>query len=121
MYDLTNTYFEGRCKANPKAAYGRSKEKGKRRKESSMMTGDSRSWWSIKTTLSTHQRMTVEYVTKDTEGNRFLNTLRTNSRLEPAHLEIYTKLGLSGRPLNRRLLKRKIGSDNKNNQPVLQE
>jgi transposase len=83
--------------------------------------GDSRSWWSIKTTLSTHQRMTVEYVTKDTEGSRFLNTLRTNSRLEPAHLEIYTKLGLSGRPLNRRLLKRKIGSDNKNNQPVLQE
>ncbi len=31
--DLTNTYFEGRCKANTKAAYGRSKEKGKRRKE----------------------------------------------------------------------------------------
>ncbi len=83
--------------------------------------GDPRSWWSIKTTLSTHQRMTVEYVTKDTEGSRFLNTLRTNSRLEPVHMEIYTKLGLSGRPLNRRLLKRKIGSDNKNNQPVLQE
>jgi len=27
LYDLTNTYFEGRCLANPKAQYGRSKEK----------------------------------------------------------------------------------------------
>jgi Transposase DDE domain len=27
LYDLTNTYFEGRCLSNPKAHYGRSKEK----------------------------------------------------------------------------------------------
>jgi transposase len=27
LYDLTNTYFEGGCKANPKALHGRSKEK----------------------------------------------------------------------------------------------
>ena len=27
LYDLTNTYFEGRCTENPKAQYGRSKEK----------------------------------------------------------------------------------------------
>ena len=27
LYDLTNTYFEGRCTQNPKAQYGRSKEK----------------------------------------------------------------------------------------------
>jgi transposase len=27
LYDLTNTYFEGQCAANPKAALGRSKEK----------------------------------------------------------------------------------------------
>ena len=27
LYDLTNTYFEGQCKKNPKASYGRSKEK----------------------------------------------------------------------------------------------
>ena len=27
LYDLTNTYFEGRCLSNPKAQYGRSKEK----------------------------------------------------------------------------------------------
>jgi len=27
LYDLTNTYFEGQCAANPKAARGRSKEK----------------------------------------------------------------------------------------------
>jgi transposase len=83
--------------------------------------GDSRSWWTIKTTLSTHQRMTVEYISKDDEGIRYINSLRTNSRLEPAHLEIYTKLGLSGRPLSRRLLTRKIGSDNKKLQPISRE
>jgi len=27
LYDLTNTYFEGPCAANPKAGYGKSKEK----------------------------------------------------------------------------------------------
>lgn len=27
LYDITNTYFEGRCLSNPKAHYGRSKEK----------------------------------------------------------------------------------------------
>jgi hypothetical protein len=27
LYDLTNTYFEGRCTQNPKAQFGRSKEK----------------------------------------------------------------------------------------------
>lgn len=27
LYDLTNTYFEGRSEQNPKAQYGRSKEK----------------------------------------------------------------------------------------------
>ena len=27
LYDLTNTYFEGQCAANPKAKFGRSKEK----------------------------------------------------------------------------------------------
>lgn len=27
FFDLTNTYFEGRCNGNPKAKYGRSKEK----------------------------------------------------------------------------------------------
>ncbi len=27
LYDLTNTYFEGQCALNPKAQFGRSKEK----------------------------------------------------------------------------------------------
>jgi len=77
------------------------------------LAGDSRSWWTIKTTLRTHERMTVEYISKDDEGIRYNNKLRLNSRLESVHLEIYTKLGLSGRPLTHRLLTRKIGSDNK--------
>ena len=76
------------------------------------LAGDSRSWWTIKTILRTHQRMTIEYISKDEDGRRYNNTLRLNSRLESEHLEIYTKLGLSGNPLGRRLLTRKIGSDN---------
>ncbi len=85
------------------------------------MAGDSRSWWAMKTTLSTHERVSVEYISKDNDGTRFHNTLRTNSRLEPEHLEIYTKLGLSGRPLARQLLTRKISSDHKPNQALSRE
>jgi len=85
------------------------------------VAGDSRSWWTIKTILRTHERMTIEYISKDEEGTRYHNTLRLNSRLEPAHLEIYTKLGLSGKPLGRQLLTRKIGSVNKPRQVPLWE
>lgn len=77
------------------------------------LAGDSRGWRTIKTILRTHERMTIEYISRDADGTRYNNTLRLNSRLEPAHLEIYTKLGLSGKPLERRLLTRKIGSDHK--------
>ncbi|MDP6137326.1 MAG: IS1634 family transposase [Arenicellales bacterium] len=66
------------------------------------LAGDSRSWWTIKTTLSTHERVTIEYISKDDEGNRYNNSVRVSSRLEPEHLEIYTKLGLSGEPLGRK-------------------
>lgn len=85
------------------------------------LAGDSRSWWTIKTILCTHERMTVEYISKDDKGFRYNNKLRLNSRLEPEHLEIYTKLGLSGRSLARRLLIRKIGSDHKPHQTLLSE
>ena len=85
------------------------------------LAGDSRSWWSIKTILRTHERMTIEYISKDEEGTHYHNTLRLNSRLEPEHLEIYTKLGLSGKPIERRLLARKIGSVNKPRQALLLE
>lgn len=85
------------------------------------LAGDSRSWWTIKTTLRTHQRITIEYISKDAEGTRYHNTARLNSQIEPEYLEIYTKLGLSGRPLRRRKLTRKIGSDNKSRQVPLRE
>jgi hypothetical protein len=62
--------------------------------------------------LRTHQRMSIESLSKDAEGIRTHNTLRLNSRLEPAHLEIYNRLGLSGNPLGRRLMSRKTSSEN---------
>ena len=73
------------------------------------LAGDSRSWWTIKTTLRTHERITIEYISKDDEGNRYNNSVRVSSRLEPEHLEIYTKLGLAGEPLERKRYTRKIG------------
>lgn len=75
------------------------------------LAGDSRSWWTIKTTLRSHERLTIEYVSKDNDGILYNNMVRVNSRLESEHLEIYVKLGLSGIPLERKRLTRKIGSD----------
>lgn len=85
------------------------------------LAGDSRGWWTIKTILRSHQRMSVEYVSKDAEGTCSHNTLRLSSRVEPEHLAIYAKLGLSPTPLGRRLLTRKIGSDNSKTQVPLRE
>ncbi len=79
------------------------------------LTGDSRSWWTIKTILRNHERITIEYVSKDDEGALRNNTVRVNSRLEPEHLEIYAKLGLSGKALERRRLTCQIGSDHTQN------
>ena len=72
------------------------------------LAGDSRSWWTIKTTLCTHERITIEYVSKDEEGILYHNTVRVSSRLEPEHVEIYRKLGLSGEPLKRKRYSRQI-------------
>jgi len=83
------------------------------------LTGDTRSWATIKSVLKTHQRMTIEYESKDEQGFRYHNTHRINSRPEPAHLEIYTRLGLSAVPLARRTLTRKISSDKIPNQTTL--
>ena len=57
---------------------------------------------------------------KNEGGIHYHNTLRTNSRMEPEHLEVYTKLGLSGRSLAQQLLTRKISSGHKSNQSLLQ-
>ncbi len=80
------------------------------------LAGDTCSWATIKSVLRTHQRMTIEYMSKDEEGTRYHNTHRINSRPEPAHLEIYARLGLSGVPLARRTMARKICSDKKPSQ-----
>ena len=63
--------------------------------------GDSRSWNTIRNVLSTHERVTIEYQSKDEQGNKKQNYIRTNSKLEPEHLDIYRKFGLSGVSLPR--------------------
>ena len=75
------------------------------------LSGDRRSWRKVKNILSTHERITIEYKTKEDGGTVKQNFLRVNSKLEGEHLEIYRKLGLSGVPLPRLKLQKPIGSD----------
>jgi len=84
-------------------------------------SGDQRSWRTIRSILSTHQRMSVEYISKDDEENQYHTMVRMNSRIEPEHLEIYTRLGLSGKPLGRKVLKKKIGSAKTHRQVMQRE
>jgi transposase len=67
-------------------------------------SGDSRSWWTIKSIMRTHERMTIEFTTKEKDGTSQQHFVRLNSRLELEQIEIYRELGLSGLPLPRRKL-----------------
>jgi len=65
--------------------------------------GDTRNWQTIRETLTTHCRLTIEcteYNSKNkTKGKNFL---RICSRPEPEHEEIYKSLGLNFQPLKKR-------------------
>ena len=47
--------------------------------------GDTRSWKTIKAVLSTHQRITIEYISKTKEGVLMNNEVRLDSRQEQEH------------------------------------
>jgi len=66
--------------------------------------GDHRSWGTIRNVLKTHERLTIGYKVKDDDGAVKQQYIQINSRPEPEHIEIYRKLGLSGRPLSRKKL-----------------
>ena len=66
--------------------------------------GDHRSWGTIRNVLKTHERLTIGYKVKDDDGAVKQQYIRISSRPEPEHIEIYRKLGLSGRPLSRKKL-----------------
>ncbi len=66
--------------------------------------GDHRSWGTIRNVLKTHERLTIGYKVKDDDGAMRKQYIRINSRPGPEHIEIYRKLGLSGRPLSRKKL-----------------
>jgi len=63
--------------------------------------GDHRSWKTIRTILSTHQRLTIEYNYKEEEIIRH-GHMRLCSLPETEHKIIYHRLGLSDLPLGRR-------------------
>ena len=76
------------------------------------LNGDNRNWDSIKSILKTHCRVTVEYIVSE-NGELLKNSMRTNARPEKPHLDIYKKLGLSGKDIDRQLMKYKISGDNR--------
>ncbi len=63
--------------------------------------GDHRSWSTIRNVLKTHERLTIGYKQKEENGKIVQKYIRINSTVEPEHMEIYRKLGLSGKPLPR--------------------
>jgi transposase len=63
--------------------------------------GDNRSWDTIRETLSTHQRLTIEYTVKEQDSIQ-RHHLRLCSRPEMEHQMIYQRLGLSDLPLSRK-------------------
>lgn len=75
--------------------------------------GDTLSWKTMKEVLSTHQRITIEYISKTEEGLLMNNEVRLDSRQEQEHQKIYAMLGLSGKALNRRMTAHQIRSVNK--------
>ena len=75
FYDLTSTYFEGKCLSNPKAKFGYSRDKR----------------GTIKNRLKTHQ---VATVILPTTSNEILK-IRRGLNPEPKHLEIYKNLGIT--------------------------
>jgi hypothetical protein len=64
--------------------------------------GDHRRWDTIRNILKTHERLTIGYKRKDEDGTIRQQYVRINSTVEPEHMEIYRKLGLSGMPLPRK-------------------
>ncbi len=64
--------------------------------------GERRSWSSIRESLSTHQRLTIEYNVK--KQNKIVRQhMRVCSRPEPDHKNIYRMLGINEEPLPRKL------------------
>jgi len=64
--------------------------------------GDHRQWATIRNVLKTHERLTIGYRRKEEDGTVGQQYVRINSQVEPEHMEVYRKLGLSGMPLPRK-------------------
>jgi len=64
--------------------------------------GEHLSWASIRETLSTHQRLTIEYNVKK-ENKIVRHHMRVCSNPEPDHKKIYRMLGIENEPLPRNL------------------
>ena len=68
---------------------------------------DHRGWDTLNKVLSTHQRLTIEYREELADGQWKQRAVRTCSRPEEAHKQIYKTLGLKCIPLPKYLSKSK--------------
>lgn len=70
--------------------------------------GDHRSWATIRDCLKTHQRVKVSYKMKNENGDVVNQVVRISTTAEFEHNEIYQRLGVSSRPLSRRVLEKNL-------------
>jgi transposase len=64
--------------------------------------GDNRSWASIREALSNHMALSVNLQVEE-QGQRFLKNIRLCTNPDPAHLEIYSALGIPTVPFQRKI------------------
>lgn len=65
---------------------------------------DPRTWETIKNILKTHVRITISFNRKMDDGKDRKQMIRLSTKLEEGHADIYLKLGLTGRPLPKKIM-----------------
>jgi transposase len=64
--------------------------------------GDNRNWATIREALSNHMALSIS-LQVDEKGQKFLKNIRLCTNPEPAHLEIYSALGIQTVPFQRKI------------------
>ena len=66
--------------------------------------GDTRSWWSIRNSLKTHQSFTLNYDELSEDQHWIMHHVRLCSEPEESHLEIYKSLNIKPVPFQKKAI-----------------